>query len=60
MTSEVLQFAAVLVAAAVAFLAWLAVIYLPRRTMERRYDPRDGEEKETRKETTLSESDQTR
>ena len=56
MTSELLQFAAVLVAAAVAFVAWLAVIYLPRRTMERG----DGEEGEATEETSPSGSDRTR
>lgn len=38
MIPEALQFAAVIAVAAVAFVAWLAVIYLPRRTMEQRYD----------------------
>ena len=56
MTSEIVQFAAVLVAAAVAFVTWLAVIYLPRRTMERK----GRKEDEARGETSPSGSDRTR
>lgn len=55
MTSELLQFTAVLAAAAVAFVLWLAVIYLPRRTMERK----EREESEAR-EPSPSGSDRTR
>ncbi len=35
MYSELLQFAGVLVVFAVAFLLWLRIVYLPRRTLER-------------------------
>ena len=56
MIPEALQFAAVIAVAAVAFVAWLAVIYLPRRTMERG----DGEEGEATEETSPSGSDRTR
>ena len=60
MTSEVLQFAAVIAAALVALVAWLAVIYLPRRTMEHRYDSEDGEKSKATEETSPSGNDRTR
>ncbi|WP_152670809.1 hypothetical protein [Rubrobacter aplysinae] len=38
MTSEIWQFAAFVGVAAVAFVLWLNIIYLPGRTLEHRYD----------------------
>lgn len=42
MASEMLQFAAFLGAVGLAFVVWLNVIYLPGRTLERRYDAGEG------------------
>lgn len=59
MTSEVLQFAGVIAVAITAFIAWLAVIYLPRRTMEHRYDS-TNESRAYEEEASRSGSDPTR
>ena len=41
MTSEIWQFVAFLSTVIVGFLLWLNIIYLPGRTLERRYDAGD-------------------
>lgn len=51
MTSEIWQFVAFLAAVIVAFLLWLNIIYLPGRTLERRYDAEDSVRR-TREEVT--------
>lgn len=68
MASEMWQFAAFLGTVAVVFLLWLNIIYLPGRTLERRYDgaqrPRESAGGESRGpqegEPTPSSSDPTR
>lgn len=42
MTSEIWQFVAFLTTVIVGFLLWLNIIYLPGRTLERRYDAEDS------------------
>lgn len=41
MSAEIWQFTAFLGVVAVVFVLWLSIIYLPGRTLERRYDSED-------------------
>lgn len=42
MTSELWQFAGFVGVVGVTFALWMGIIYLPRRTLEHRYDARGG------------------